>query len=989
MEERETETQAPAAPGPAVSAPVSGAMPQAAPVRGASLTRGNVLHLQRSIGNAMTTALIARAAVPNAAALEPRTNEQIAKDAIDNNSVQDAKHEKLVSSGYAGVAGADRQKLISILCDQGWIGPFDEWALEALWNSFGPTGIEAAFEADGGASFKKSVDGGANLYEIPAVKAITADFAADTKGRALANLDANQLFIGKEKEKLGITQNPLAPQTAEEGKRRQDERDKYAKELVELGVQAKRAEEAKAKLLATPVGRKYVASQGGGGWVRVNYDPAAKPQAPPDERDAADGARAWEDVDEDFRIVMAVIAGLGARSPSLFAAMSRDKTADMADPATALQAAKESILDTESKIQATRPKISGDLDWRDLQPIHEQLFSGHGKGKRDWSKGLNQAVARSLLEGHENAEFWKTLGLSTLAAAAFIISELATGGMATAFWAGVGIGIGAGQAAASWEKYEDLSTAAGATTSADLELVSKGQADAALIGAILDTVFAAIDVVGAAWGPAKAALKAGRIAEEGAKASGAVALRDLGRLADDAARREIIEKGIQEFGVEGAREAAVVKALDRYGPAQVIEMGGGYDEIVKALGNNSATAKRLMDWRNGIESELKQYMADQLRSTGRRGLPSNDMDMSALGSGATEARERARTWLGGRLGMDPAKVEALIGGQLFTDPRRLHIYEGLPAATRTLIEQQTNRFAIEASQNMRLAEALAHGDEALAKEIREQMAAMGIKETKIAKLSAGERLRLGHEIDELQAKMEEAIAKGEPADEFAKGIGERQGLINANEPGAYRGGGGGRGNVTGRPDDPFPGYAPGEPGAALSGPEKASRMFEEQRMLDEAVAKLEKASKPEDIAGAIKKVGKYGGRQAGTAAEFAGTAELDALTQTFKELQKRAESGAVTAELNAQMSTTIQEAHKALDTLARDVEGNLAKWAQEAGMASGEELSAIQARIIWGMRFKVAVQGAKRQYATLGRMLKLGLDPNVTGVPEMPEPTEK
>jgi hypothetical protein len=382
-------------------------------------------------------------------------------------------------------------------------------------------------------------------------------------------------------------------------------------------------------------------------------------------------------------------------------------------------------------------------------------------------------------------------------------------------------------------------------------------------------------------------------------------------------------------------------------------------------------------------------MADQLRSTGRRGLPSNDMDMSALGSGATEARERARTWLAGRLGMDPGKVEALIGGQLFTDPRRLHIYEGLPAATRTLIEQQTNRFAIEASQNMRLAEAVAHGDETLAKEIREQMAAMGIKETKIAKLSAGERLRLGHEIDELQAKMEEAVAKGEPADEFAKGIGERQGLINANEPGAYLGGGGGRGNVTGRPDDPFPGYAPGEPGAALTGPEKASRMFEEQRMLDEAVGKLEKATKPEDIAGAIKKVGKYGGRQAGTAAEFTGTAELDALTQTFKELQKRAESGAVTAELQAQATTTIQEAHKALDTLARDVEANLAKWAQEAGMATGEELSAIQARIIWGMRFKVAVQGAKRQYATLGRMLKLGLDPNVTGVPDMPEATEK
>jgi hypothetical protein len=335
--------------------------------------------------------------------------------------------------------------------------------------------------------------------------------------------------------------------------------------------------------------------------------------------------------------------------------------------------------------------------------------------------------------------------------------------------------------------------------------------------------------------------------------------------------------------------------------------------------------------------------------------------------------------------MDPGKAEALVGAQLFTDPRRLHIYERLPTATRTLIDQQTNRFAIEASQNMRLADALTHRDLALAKEIRDQMAAMGIKETKVGKLSAAERLRLGHEIDQLQANMEAAIAKGEPADEFARGIGQRQGLINASEPGAYLGGGAGRGNVTGRPDDPFPGYAPGEPGAVLSGPEKASRMFEEQRMLDGALAKLEKATTPEDIAGAIKKVGKYGGREAGTAAEFTGTAELEALTQTFEKLQKRAELGAVTAELEAQASTSIQQAYKALDTLSRDVEANLATWAQEAGMAAGEELAAIQARIIWGMRFKVALQGAKRQYSALGRVLKLGLDPGVTGVPDMPE----
>ena len=51
---------------------------------------------------------------------------------------------------------------------------------------------------------------------------------------------------------------------------------------------------------------------------------------------------------------------------------------------------------------------------------------------------------------------------------------------------------------------------------------------------------------------------------------------------------------------------------------------------------------------------------------------------------------------------------------------------------------------------------------------------------------------------------------------------------------------------------------------------------------------------PADQGAAVaEKVGKYGGRQAGTAGMFAGAGRLDELTEAFKALQRRAESGAV------------------------------------------------------------------------------------------------
>ena len=73
-------------------------------------------------GGGVAVQLLTDGIEPAPAVEASRTNEQIAKDAIDKNDVADAKHHQLRSSGYSGVNGGDRYKLIQILCNQGWAG---------------------------------------------------------------------------------------------------------------------------------------------------------------------------------------------------------------------------------------------------------------------------------------------------------------------------------------------------------------------------------------------------------------------------------------------------------------------------------------------------------------------------------------------------------------------------------------------------------------------------------------------------------------------------------------------------------------------------------------------------------------------------------------------------------------------------------------------------------------------------------------------------
>jgi hypothetical protein len=130
------------------------------------------------------------------------------------------------------------------------------------------------------------------------------------------------------------------------------------------------------------------------------------------------------------------------------------------------QAARSAIIASlkalREHIASTQGKLDGRLAY-DLKPIHGRLMSGAARGASgiDWANPVPKAIAHEVLEAKADRDFWLTLGLSTLVAAAFVIAEIGTLGLATPVLAAVGTGIGVGMAGA-WAQASWRSTTRGA-----------------------------------------------------------------------------------------------------------------------------------------------------------------------------------------------------------------------------------------------------------------------------------------------------------------------------------------------------------------------------------------------------------------------------------------------------------------------------------------------------------------------------------------------
>jgi hypothetical protein len=555
---------------PAVAAPEAGP-PSPAPASLAAFTALGgppseevVVGLQERAGNRATTQWLARHLDGESSTDLPR-GPSTAADFDRAIAARDVT--AIVAAGSYGPASpGQRIAMIGLVLDQGWVGPRDEAALERLWDAWGTTGVAAAYAANT-ALWDACVERGAELADIPSLAAVRMRFEADVKALAHSYMRTNGAAVRAEAERLGVgsldgpatAATPNVPAIVE---------------TQQLAREVQRADDALVQLRSIPVGYEWDTTDLLGGAQRSDRSVATfSPLGPPMQRPGAGeaGFGRWEDIDPHYRAVERARAHLVSLNPALYAVSGeRGQAGELArlSPQAAVAQLRDVLARTLVTIRETDAKLDADdLDWRDLVPLHAQLYGGlPAMSGTTWGEALHRQVAEDVIGDHEAAQFWIGLGLASLATAAFIFSELATSGLATFVWAAVGVAAGGTAAAMSVERYEDLATASGAATSDETRLVTDEQVTEAGIAAVLDTAFAFLDGFQAVRGLATAVRATA--AREG--------LGRLGQLSGGEARQ------------------AVERAVAELGPQETLRRSGRTaEELVGVVGEQSGAARSL------------------------------------------------------------------------------------------------------------------------------------------------------------------------------------------------------------------------------------------------------------------------------------------------------------------------------------------------------------------------------------------------------------
>ncbi|HEY0078531.1 MAG TPA: DUF4157 domain-containing protein [Pyrinomonadaceae bacterium] len=474
----------------------------------------------------------------------------------------------------AGKMDTDRLARIEAIHAKTWVDNDDEVELEQIWESFGSSLPSVA--QHNSALWEASVNYGADLYDIPTVVKLRKEFAEDVRETARQYLHVNREYVRDEMARLGLTEGE-----EQEADAPTPEQDLYLQEVQQAADKIEQAQEKRTQLATIYVG--YGPNlRGPGRGAPMQFDPKRKPNYPLIGTEEPPGPT-WEEVKEQYDALTNVINGLASRYPSLFAVTRSERVKDVLtnDPEQARGVVEGVLREVLANIDETFVKLvpDGDIDYYDLQPIHEQFFGGMGAPSGNpWGRDFYKKVAKEDLEEHESRAFWEQLGLSTLAAAAFVVAEIATLGTATFFAAtAVGTTAAAAQVGASWEQYLDLSQTSRTNVTEETALVSEGQASAALVEAIINTAAFFLDI----YAPfAKLARGLGKtVVKEGAEAA-----------AQQAAKREALEASSREVAELAAGEVAERKSISDLSrkTAEVVEGAGTlgarqFSKIVREL----------------------------------------------------------------------------------------------------------------------------------------------------------------------------------------------------------------------------------------------------------------------------------------------------------------------------------------------------------------------------------------------------------------------
>ncbi len=291
-------------------------------------------------------------------------------------------------------------------------------------------------------------------------------------------------------------------------------------------------------------------------------------------------------------------------------------------------------------------------------------------------------------------------------------------------------------------------------------------------GMSVDELLAKVPADSAAASKIKAFLA---VAEKGVEpAQLAAALRET------IAGKAVVGRG----GAALTTEDVVKQAVDTLGIQGTLREAGEWGSLGAALGSASEVGKRLKAWRDAAGTDLKKFIeslrtsadgeAPLIKETGTLDNITNDLDISLLGPNAAQNKVKAAQYLGGRtgLGADPGVLAKLLDIGLFTDPRRMHLFDQFPDLQAKLA-QRTMKFEEELIWNDEYAKSLlaagkggAEGEAAqrLATQIGQEMDALGVKKVPgFRPLSERATDLLAKDTDRLFSAAEAAAQAGDTA----------------------------------------------------------------------------------------------------------------------------------------------------------------------------------------------------------------------------------
>lgn len=938
-----------------------------------------------------------------------------------------------------------------------WVGPLDEYELGRLWGSFG-MGLPDMIEGNK-TLWDRSKERGMEMSDIPLTKTVRTMFQAEVNGAAAEYLaknktdaEAAQKELGFDKEEGKATPEQVEKQKDLEFMAVQVQELKKTKKRIEETPYV-----GWAKYGDTPVpdydpdANVYPVPFVPGGPPPVGPEAYHRPIT--DDKPMVP----YEEVMGQWKAVSGALIALLDQHPALYAAEAEGGLAKLSGEApddNPVAAAREALANLKASIVSTQ---ADPPDWHKLKPIHRQLMKGERKGSQiDWSKSYYKEAMAEDIGDWETMETVGDVAIGILAAVAFIFAELASGGTATAFLI-AGMGVSAGQTASKWDNWSQLKDAAGSAASSATSLVDQEQVDSAFIDAVLQTAFSALDAWGAAKSGAK--LASGYLAGKAGAKAAEVGLENFAKLkpweqllavdkgiaelgventmkrigaTDPLALLEHLPKGsgaaervlqyaelvknvgkvdipaaLQDLGKviaeKGAGEAdkIVQLAIEQMGPRETLARAGGWSRLASALGTESKAGKQLLSWRDAMYADLKRYVAEDLHAvvqeTGTMGSFTNDLDMSFLGADAAANRSKALQYLASRSGLaaDAGKLDKMLYIGLFTDPRRMHMFDKFPemaaelSKTAATFEEQlvwsAEYFRVVKTNPARAERVLATMEELGVKKI-ENFETLSEKAVDVL---SGDQDRLVSEIESLLGK--------EPADAAAARpkmleLGQTQAQLNVKEGGGYFTGGGVRRFVTEDAKAPFGGYGAGE-APLKQGSQEYMAATDQVAKLRDALDKvravdLASPNAAIELPGAIKSVAKYGDRFTQIAERLGkavpGGETFEWMAGEFDRILKMARGQAdmtLQAALRAdaeQVMTRLEAACTAFDNLHTGILKELQKNAGLIGReaVAADIVKATVARYQW-LRFKgVLLASAGSVGRTIGSVAAEGLVPD-------------